>query len=500
MRVSPWLLALGLSASLVPADIFGQDVSVRAYVAPSATVGVGRPFTLNVEVSGAQSVDRDPALPDLATFAQFLGSNTQSSVQMVNGRTSVTLTIQYRYQALSEGAFQIPAFDVEAGGQTFTTEPIDLIVSAAPPDDPNQAGGIGADDLFITAEPSASSVIEGEPFVVEYRIWTRVDVSNFGITSVPEPEGFWVEDITPEGQPSVEQLTRNGVQYATAVVRRVALVPTGPGERTIDPIGVEAQVRVQRTLDPFSDFFGRSSLFGSSTVSTTVLSNPVSIEVAPLPPGRPEPFSGVVGSLSVSADLDRDSVDANEAVTFTVRVSGEGNLGVVPAPELTFPPDFEVFPPEVTESVRPSGTGLSGSKTFEYVLIPRAPGNREVPSARRSGGARSGWSRPAARGHPVHQARVARAQASRSTALQRSCLLDLGAAPADRRRGRARAPSSLGLARRQRRVRQRPESWSHREEAIGGGQSSRGRERRPRILCRGCPCAAGVRSGSPQSG
>jgi len=277
---------------------------------------------------------------------------------------------------------------VSAGGRVFTTEPLTLTVSASPP--PAQggqpggqagAGGISAADLFVTAEASKSRVRDGEPFTVEYRIWTRVDVGSYSLTHVPEPEGFWVEDLAQATQPQVEQIVRDGQQYATAVIRRVALVPTGPGERTLEPLGVEAQVRVRRSgNDPFRDLFGRNSLFGTSVVPTAVLSNSLTIEVEALPPGRPEPFSGVVGSLAISADLDRDTVDANDAVTLTIRVSGQGNVRAIPEPVLDLPPDFEVFPPEVSQSIRPSGSGLSGSKTFEYVMSPRAPGARTIPS------------------------------------------------------------------------------------------------------------------------
>jgi len=366
-----------------------QDAAVRAYLSPGATVGVGRPFVLNVEITGTQSVTEEPELPDLGAFAQFLGSSSQSSMQMVNGRTSVSLTLQYRFQALREGTFEIPAFDVSVAGQTRTTEPLQVTVSAsaAPQGGASRQGGggevVAPSDLFITAEATKSRVLDGEPLVVEYRLWTRVDVTSFNFTRVPEPQGFWVEDVTPSGQPQVEQLTRDGQAYTTAVIRRVALVPTGAGERTLEPIGLEAQVRVRRMdalRDPFADFFGGNPLFGSTVVPTAVLSNPVTIAVEPLPPGRPQPFSGVVGTLSVTASLDRDSVATNEAVTLRVTARGEGNIPAVPAPSLGLPTDFEVFPPEVSESVRPFGPGLSGEKTFEYVLIPRAPGGREIPA------------------------------------------------------------------------------------------------------------------------
>jgi hypothetical protein len=387
-RIGGDLAALGLRVGLLvllavawSVTVYAQEVSVRAYLSPGAMVGVGQPFVLAVEITGTQSIEEEPEIPDLGAFAQYLGSNTQSSMQMVNGRTSVSLTVQYRFQALTEGTFEIPAFDVSVGGRTHRTTELQLNVAA---ETPTQGGTrdapvVAPDDLFVTADATKSRVRDGEPFVVEYRIWTRVDVSSFSFTRVPEPEGFWVEDITPTGQPEVEQVVRDGQQYASAVIRRVALVPTGSGVKTIDPVVLEAQVRV-RSDDPFDRFFGARSLFSTRTVPAGIVSDSLTIVVDPLPPGAPEPFSGVVGSLDMVASLDRDSVDANEAVTLTVRVSGDGNIRAVPAPVLALPGDFEVFPPEISESVRPVGDGLSGEKTFEYVLIPRAPGRREIPS------------------------------------------------------------------------------------------------------------------------
>ncbi|HCR04427.1 MAG TPA: hypothetical protein DIU18_04505 [Gemmatimonadetes bacterium] len=374
------LVLAGMMAWSIPAAVYAQDVSVRAYLTPSSNVGVGQTFVLNVEMTGTRTMAGEPELPDFGGFAQYLGKNTQSSVQMIDGRTSVSLTVQYRYQALRKGTFDIPAFDVISGGQTMTTEPLQLIVSSASSSSGANAGpqatenGAESQDLFVTAEATKDRIRDGESFVVEYRIWTRVDVGSFTFTRVPEPEGFWVEDITPGGQPQVEELTRNGQTYTTAVIRRIALVPTGPGERRIDPVGLDVQVRVRRN-DLFSGFFG----LGTEVVPTAVISNPLTFQVEPLPPGRPEPFSGVVGRLAVSAALDRDSVDVNEAVTLRVRVSGDGNIRTVPNPVLDLSADFEVFPPDVSESVQASGPGLSGEKTFEYVLIPRAPGDREIP-------------------------------------------------------------------------------------------------------------------------
>ncbi len=371
-----------------PSEGAAQDITVRAFLTPG-TVGVGRVFVLNVEVIGSQSVDAEPQLPDLAGFSAYMGSGSSTSMQIINNRTTVSLTLQYRYQALQEGTFEVPGFTVPVGGESYPTEPLTLTVSSEPPPDPQQGPGAGdqtiiaPEDLFVSAEASGSRIREGEPFVVEYRLFTRVNVTSYGFTSLPELEGFWVEELPLPEQLEVEQVVRDGQQYTSAVVRRLALVPTGPGERTLDPLGIEAQVRVQRRtrmLDPFESIFDldRSSLFGS-VVPATVVSNPIQLQVEPLPPGQPEPFSGVVGNLALAATLTPDSVHTDEAFTLTVTATGQGNLRAIPEPALELPEDFEAYPPEVSESIQRSGAGLRGTKSWEYVLIPRAPGNRSVP-------------------------------------------------------------------------------------------------------------------------
>ena len=387
-RTSPrsaWRLAacLGLSLALtlaMPAEAMARQASARAFLS-RGEVGVGQQFVLNVEVSGTQQIDRDPDLPDLTAFSVYLGSGTSTSLQTVSGRTSVAVTVQYRFQATREGTFPIAPVTVHAGGNTYTTEAVSLTVSgSATPSGTRQGTAtgepeVGRDDLFVSAEPSTRRVYENQPIIVEYRIYTRVNVSSYSVTQLPAASGFWVEEFPLPQQPQVEHVVRNGQQYTTATIRKVALFPTGPGTRTLEPLGIEAQVRVRRpSFDPFEDFFGRSSLLGS-TVPTATASQSIEVEVLPLPTeGRPPTFSGFVGGLEVAAALDRDSVAANEAVTLSVAVSGTGNLRTLPEPEIDIPPGFEAFPPEVSERIDRTDRGVSGSRRYEYVLIPRVPG------------------------------------------------------------------------------------------------------------------------------
>ncbi len=381
--VATFALAVAL---VLPADASGQ-ATARAFLTPGSEVNVGETFIVSVEVSQGGSMEQDPSPPDLSGWAQYLGSGSSRSVTIVNGRSTVTEAIQFRYRANREGAFGVPSVSVQADGRTLRTDPLTVTVrprgQAPSRGTPTaQDAGFSGDDIFVTAEVARTRVREGEPLVVAYRIWTRVNVTSYTLTGVPEMEGFWVEEIPSSGSPQVEQRTRGGQQYTSAVLRRVVVVPTGSGQRTLEPLKIDAQVRVRRRGgDPFDRIFG-GGLFGTSLESVTVESRPVTINVEPLPPGRPEPFSGVVGDLVVRSELDQTTVNTNDAVTLTVHVSGSGSIRTVPQPEIDLPEAFEIFPPETSDMIRASSRGIAGTKTFEFVLIPRAPGQYTIPAIR----------------------------------------------------------------------------------------------------------------------
>ncbi|MGD8868496.1 MAG: BatD family protein [Gemmatimonadales bacterium] len=363
-----------------------QDVSVRAYLDRSE-IGLDQLFVLNVEVRGTQQIDSEPQLPDVSSFATYLGRSTSTSMQMINGRTTVSLTLQFRYQANEEGTFEIGPVEVRADGETYRTEPLQLTITAKPPATQSrpESGAerdleIEPKDLFVTAEVSKRSVYENEPVIVEYRIYTRVNVDSYSITRLPTTKGFWVEDLSESGSPTVDRVIRDGVQYATAPIRKVALFPTGPGARTVESLAVEAQVRVRRQpRDLFEDFFSESMF--ARRVPVGLASEPIEIEVLPLPEeGKPEDFSGFVGGLDVSASLDKTQTETNQAVTLRVTMKAEGNVRSLSEPVIDFPADFEVYPPDVSERIDREGNRIAGSKTFEYVLLPRSPGRKTIPA------------------------------------------------------------------------------------------------------------------------
>lgn len=372
-----------LTVLLAP-PVGARQISVRASVTPQP-IGLNSQFVLKVEVSGTQQLDAAPPAPDL-DFADYLGSGTNTAMRMVNGRTTVSVAVQYRFRATREGTFTIPPIPVTSGGTTLRTEPISVTVNrgtgtttATRPD--GSVVEIPRDALLVAATPDKRQVYVNEPLTVEYRIFTQVPVEGYNVTATPSTAGFWVEELETPSPPQVENVTRQGKEYASAVIFRRALFPTGAGRKSIAPLSVEAQVRMdRRSRDPF-DVFGRG-LF-AERVPVVVSTDSIHVEVLALPAeGRPDEFTGFVGDLNVAASVDTAHTGTNRAITYTLRLSGTGNIRTLPEPSIDFPDAFEVYPPETAENVDRSGSRVRGSKTYEYVLIPRVSGTHTIPAVR----------------------------------------------------------------------------------------------------------------------
>ncbi|MFQ5702759.1 MAG: BatD family protein [Gemmatimonadales bacterium] len=395
MRSTAGTIALLLTVAGAP--LVAQTVSVTSSIDRSP-VGLNEQFTLSISVSGTtERLGSNPDLPDMSAFAAYLGSSSAQSVQIINGRTLVSYTLQYRYQATAVGSYTIGPVSVLVGGKAYRTQPIRLEISKAAtvpgrrqrnPSAP-QAGGagtptIGDDDLFLKATVSKHDVYENEPVVVEYKIYTQVAVTSYSVSQLPSTTGFWAEDFPLGNSPETHTEVVGGRSYTVATLKKMALFPTGVGKRTIDPMVLETEIRVRRrSLDPFDDFF-RSPLF-DQTVSKVIASKPFTITVRPLPArGRPAGFSGLVGKLNISASIDKVKAETNEALTLKVKLSGEGNMRTLPEPKVAFPPDVETYPPKVEEKIEREGNRITGTRNYEYVFIPRAPGKLEIPRIRYS--------------------------------------------------------------------------------------------------------------------
>jgi hypothetical protein len=126
-----------------------------------------------------------------------------------------------------------------------------------------------------------------------------------------------------------------------------------------------------------------STFFGSQEVMTdvrrTLTTNPVTINVRPLPTPRPANFSNAVGTFTFRPSISTTETTANEAITIRLEISGTGNMKLIRTPEVQFPASFEVFEPTNNQNFNVTTNGLTGTRTIEYMFIPRHEGEFTIP-------------------------------------------------------------------------------------------------------------------------
>ncbi|MCK5462041.1 MAG: protein BatD, partial [Bacteroidales bacterium] len=283
--------------------------------------------------------------------------------------------------------FTIPAATavVENKKYTSNTVKIEVIAGEKPSATPQSSNTQSqqtqdidvSDELFIRILTDRKNIYRGEYIIATIKLYTRLSITGFGESEMPDFQSFWTQDIESPTQLNLVRENVNGKIFNTAMIKKVILFPQKTGEITIDPFKLETYIRQQtnRPRSPFDDFFGNSY----TNVVKPLVSNPVKIRVKDLPAGAPEGYAGAVGDLAIKAEIDNQEAVTNDALTYKVTVSGNGNVQLIDAPRINFPPDFETYDPKVQTNVTNGVNGQSGRKTFEYLLIPRHAGNFRIP-------------------------------------------------------------------------------------------------------------------------
>ena len=322
---------------------------------------VGENIRLTLSLTNGQG---DITTPDLGGLVVVQGPFESSSFNYINGRMSSSVSRSFTLTATRPGDFTIGPAKARVGGGTISTDPITVHVekgSAAPSDRSLQNVQSSNPDLFVSVTLSRQHVHVGEQIIATYTLYSRypnLEVSNYDL---PELNGFWAEEIDI-GQTSWEDQLRavNGLNYRVAVLKKQLLFPQHPGELTIGAVKLTCTVN--------RSFFNRGS-------RVEARSQPVTVDVTALPSDKPADFCGAVGQLAMDISVDRKEVKANEAIELTIRVNGRSNLKLIDAPKLTFPPDVESYDPKVEDHINVTGGGMSGSRAFKYLIIPRHEGD-----------------------------------------------------------------------------------------------------------------------------
>lgn len=374
---------------------FAQSVEFKA--SAPAQVIIGRPFQLSYSVNQRA---KDLRAPEFTDFDYVAGPYTSqsSSTSFVNGKRTSSFQMTYTYTLLAskEGSFTIPPATIKVDGEQYTSNGVRITV--LPADEPAQTNAnrqshtagttasqqnelqtISSENIFMRTLVSKTKVHEQEAILLTYKLYfAGVDVAQLtNNTRLPEFKGFLKQELEmSEIQTELEHY--NGRNYQTAVLYRTLLFPQRSGDIVIDPAQFEALLRVQNRAQVRSIF---DDFFNSYTTVTKALQSPgITINVSALPAGKPLGFCGGVGQFNISSSISSTELQANEAVTLTVTIQGAGNMKLLKTPAVDWPEGFEVYDPKVTNNFSVTTSGVSGTKTIEYLAIPRAGGVYTIPA------------------------------------------------------------------------------------------------------------------------
>ncbi|WP_425422950.1 BatD family protein [Phaeodactylibacter xiamenensis] len=321
-------------------------------------------FEVTFTLSNAQGGQFSP--PSFENFLVVSGPSQAVSTSMINGQVSRTQAYSYTLKPRRTGTFTIGSASIKVNRTTLQTKPLTIEVVKGRKGEPG-----AAEQVFIRAEPSTETAYVGQQILLDYKLYTTLDVESFNILEESGYQGFFAQDVRRFNGRVMREVI-NGVQYTTKVLKRIALFPQQTGQLSIEPMNVQLGVVKEGAKR------SRSFFFTPEVRPYPAATETVNIEVLPLPAGAPESFTGAVGDYQIRPDLSSKTATTDDALTLILTVRGSGDIKRVEAPALDLPEGFEVYEPKAVEETNLElNASIEGKKVFEYLLLPKVPGDYE---------------------------------------------------------------------------------------------------------------------------
>ncbi|MGB5813350.1 MAG: BatD family protein [Polyangiales bacterium] len=382
-RTGLWICLAGV-ALMAPPPTAAADASVEVTLrAVPQRVEVGETFSLEVRASvkggGLESLNLEDLkkYPELAVVSHQTSRPMQVSFGFGSGmKVESSLSHVYAIRALAPGTYRFSPAVARVDGKKYQSEELTIVVTqgdaspAAPsPDAPPAAedgeeltGALRDRTAFLRTVVEPEEAYIGQQVNVLVYLYTRVGVANRSVSPTkPTMDGFWVYD-DPITEMEARLVTVDGLRYRTFLLQRAAAFPQRSGELTIGAPNVTFDTGSMSLFDP-PDRIERTGV-------------PVSVDVLPVPP--PGPTNTFVGRVEITASLDRRSVTTGNAVTLHVEAGGTGNVQDLRV-QLPPIPGVRALQPVIKDQRTLVGDALGGIRTWEWILIPEAPGEHVVP-------------------------------------------------------------------------------------------------------------------------
>ena len=364
-----------LFISLFSLAISAQEVALTAKVSKNK-LGINQRLKIEFSINKQGGDNFSP--PKFANFKVVGGPSQSVSQSWINGTVRFSQSYTYIIQPKIKGELVLGKASINIAGKTIESKPIKIIVvdAVAIPKDPNDPNYVAQQNIHLVAEISKSRPYVGEGIYVEYRLYVSENISVYdtSVTEAPQYNGFWNQNIKINDFP-VKMGKYNGENYRYIVLQKALLVPTKTGKLNIDPMKMNIVIGVPTGR---ADFFGnaitRNITKEFASAKKTILPKSLPIE------GKPMDFTGAVGDFKFNVTLSKEVLKANESSQIKVMVSGKGNLKLFELPEITTPVELEKYQPERKEKVRVNSSGISGSVSDLYTVVPQYKGKYKIPN------------------------------------------------------------------------------------------------------------------------
>jgi hypothetical protein len=356
--------------------LHAQEQEVTFVATSDRQVYVNQPFNVKycITTSYKENEKKDISLKKLEDFVvldkpNFPSINTYSHT--VN-KNKYTYSYQYTYTLLAkkEGNFILPSAICKIGDKEYESNELEINVRSNEQNLIKQ-DSIRAEDIFLKLELSKNSVYENEELLATFKLYSLKAIKSITKLESPDFDGFIAQDVTLPDQREFSREYYNGQYYNSVVVKQSFLYPQHTGIIIIDSLKSDVIAQIKKPKDDkpksiFDDFFDNYT-----EIPVSISSSPITINVKALPKGKLATFANVVGEYNISSSVDEEDIRNKGAVLFTVSITGKGNIKYIPAPFVNFPKNVDVQRLNNHVNLTVDSTGIYGTKTFEYRIIPQ---------------------------------------------------------------------------------------------------------------------------------
>ena len=322
--------------------------------------------TVNITFTIYNAKDQNFTPPNFDGFQVVGGPNQSTQMSFVNGRRTQQKGYGYTLLATKPGKYTIGSASVNAGGKLLKTKPISIEVVKA---DPKAMAATPDQDFYVKARLSDSTAIIGQQIVLDYTLYTRVDIQNFDLLNESDYDGFFSVELNTRRERAQREII-DGKEYYVQSLKKVALFPQQTGTYEFDPVIINLGL---------SDGKRSSFFFQRNTKTVRRTTNAIKIQVVSNPPNAPLSYSGAVGNYGMNAKVDKKSITTDDAIKITMIIKGSGDAKIVTAPEQDFGKDLEVYEPNILSEDQMVDKGyVSSEKIFEYLVVPKRTGKFRI--------------------------------------------------------------------------------------------------------------------------